>query len=164
VTPLTLDRLRELLEYDPATGDFRWLVNRGINNTKGRRAGTVNSRGYRVIEINEKAYREQRLAWFYVTGKWPEHEIDHRDRDRQNNRFSNLREATRSENTRNKVCKKSGRTGIRGVTQRENGKFRAIITVHQRRIHLGTYNTKEEAQAAYIFAAINLHGDFARVE
>jgi hypothetical protein len=162
MTPLTVERLKELLSYDPETGEFHWRVDRGHNARQGQRAGTINAKGYRVIEIDSKAHREHRLAWLYVTGKWPEHEIDHRDLDKLNNRFDNLRPATRSQNTCNKPVETRSSTGVRGVTRRENGKFRAIITVQRKRIHLGTFDTLPLAHMAYIEAAVEHHGPFAR--
>jgi hypothetical protein len=164
VTSLTAEKLREILEYDQETGVFTWAVKRGNYHVQGKRAGTVNSRGYRVIEIDGKAYREQRLAWLYVTGEWPEHEIDHRDLDKTNNRFSNLRQATRRQNTCNKSVQKNSKTGVRGVNRRDNGKFRAYVCVLGKRINVGQYDTIEEAQAAYVAAAREHHGEFARFE
>jgi len=161
---LTVERLKELLAYDATTGEFHWIDDRGNNRMKGKRAGTVNSRGYRVIEIDSKAHREHRLAWLYVTGNWPEHELDHRDLNKLNNRFDNLRPATRSQNTSNKPVQKNSKTGVRGVNRRENGKFRAYVGVHGKRINVGQYDTIEEAQAAYVAAAREYHGEFARVE
>jgi hypothetical protein len=162
MTPLTVERLKELLSYDPESGEFHWLVDRGKNANKGKRAGTVNSKGYRVIQIDGKTLREHRLAWLYVTGSWPEHEVDHRDLDKLNNRFDNLRPATRSQNTSNKIVQANSLTGVRGVNRRENGKYRAYIAVKGKRINLGTFDTLPLAHMAYIKAAVEHHGEFAR--
>lgn len=162
MTPLTVERLRELLSYNPETGEFHWVDDRGNNRMKGKRAGTVNAKGYRVIEIDGKAHREHRLAWLYVTGDWPEQEIDHRDLNKLNNRFDNLRPATRSQNTSNKVVQKNSRTGVRGVNLRENGKFRVSVGVNGKRINVGTFDTLPQAHMAYIRAAVEHHGEFAR--
>jgi hypothetical protein len=157
----TAEYVRSLLDYDPQTGVFRWRCNRGLKNVGGKRAGTVTARGYRVIEIAGKTHREQRLAWLFATGHWPSGEVDHRDRDRSNNKLDNLRLATRSQNTTNKAVQKSSQTGIKGVNRRENGTFRAYLSAQGRRINLGTFRTAEEARSAYLEAAKLHHGEFA---
>lgn len=94
--------LLSVLAYDPATGIFRWRTKRGPNGDPHRHAGYVMADiGYRLIHLNYKKYLAHRLAWFYVHGEWPEHEIDHINRDRADNRISNLRLATRTLNSWN---------------------------------------------------------------
>jgi hypothetical protein len=99
--PLTHDRLRELLSYDPETGGFVWLqtVGRAVAGTPA--CPSKSRDGYARICIGRRMYAQHRLAWFYVNGQWPEGEIDHRDRDRTNNRFGNLRLASRKQNAEN---------------------------------------------------------------
>jgi hypothetical protein len=101
LSELTRRRLRELIDYDPATGAFSWRVSRQRVNA-GDRAGTLSVYGYRVICIDGACYRGGRLAWFYVRGRWPREQIDHRDRDRANDRFENLRLATQLLNNQNR--------------------------------------------------------------
>ena len=96
---LSHERLKEVLEYDPGTGISTWLVDRTGTARAGARAGCIHkSSGYRVIRIDGKLYREHRVIFFWMTGKWPDKEVDHRDLDKSNNRWHNLREATRSQN------------------------------------------------------------------
>lgn len=89
-----------------------------------------------------------------MTGEWPEKEIDHKDTNRLNNKWSNLREATASENMRNRKVKSDNQTGVKGVCVAPNGKFRVYL-------QLGTFDTIEEAKRVYDEAALKLHGEFA---
>ena len=94
---LTHERLLQLLTYDPVTGVFRWRYSRR-GCSAGAVAGRVKPDGYRQIMLDSRAYYAQRLALFYVTGEWPEREVDHKDGCRDNNAWSNLRDATRRQN------------------------------------------------------------------
>ncbi len=90
--------------------------------------------------------------------------VDHINGDKGDNRIANLRLATDSENSCHRPKKSDNISGCKGVYQRENGKYRAVITSKKQRISLGTFNTKEEAYAAYCEAARRLHGKFARFD
>jgi hypothetical protein len=101
---LTWELLRTELHYDPETGKWTWLTHR-----KGRRRagpGTTykqkNGYWFRSIKLFGKSYKTSRLAYFYMTGAWPENEIDHEDRDPLNDRWLNLRPATRQQNNANR--------------------------------------------------------------
>ena len=157
-------RLCELLEYDSATGDFRWLkrINRSIHVDDV--AGTLETGGYRRITIKGRTYGAHQLAWFYVTGKWRSGLIDHRDGDRSNNRWDNLRRATGSQNSANRRRHRNNKSGFKGVMQTESGRWRAGIHKNGRNQHLGIFATPQEAHAAYVAAARELFGEFARAE
>lgn len=99
---LTRERLSEVLEYDAIVGEFRWKKPTSPRMRVGSVAGTINHDGYRVIAIDREHFRAGRLAWFYTHGRWPEPEIDHINRIRLDDRIDNLREATRSEQLRNR--------------------------------------------------------------
>jgi hypothetical protein len=161
---LTVGRLRELLHYDPETGIFTWIGrSRGSNIVLGTPAGTSEgSDGYIRIGIDGKQYRAHRLAWLYMTGEWPSEEVDHEHGDRADNRWEKIREATRVQNMRNKTLYKNNFTKMKGVGRIGN-KFRARITVDGKTIHLGCYDTKEEASAVYAEASAKFFGEFARV-
>jgi HNH endonuclease len=99
---LTQERLRSLLDYDPATGAFTWLVDRrGRFARKGARAGTINGNGYRQISIDCVIYPCARLAVLWMTGRWPKRLVDHHNRDKIDDRWDNLRPATYSQNGAN---------------------------------------------------------------
>lgn len=150
---LTQSRLKHLLNYDPETGDWTWL-NPPNHNTrlKGQLAGNRRADGYLLIRIMGRAYYSGRLAWFYMTGEWPE-EIDHRDRDPSNDRWSNLREATSSLNKYNR----SDDGSLRGVYR--SGKGWWVMVGHGN--YLGIFDTLEEAIIARDAEALRLAGDFA---
>lgn len=151
-------RVRELLSYDPETGVLTWRVSRGP--AAGTVAGNPNVRGYVPVMVDGTQFRAHRLAWLLATGDDPgPSEIDHRDGDRSNNRMDNLRLASRVENTRNR--KPTGRY-LKGVERTPSGRYRAKIYVNHH-IHLGMFDTEEEAHAAYVAAAHHHFGEFANV-
>jgi hypothetical protein len=155
---LTAQRLREVIRYSPEIGEFRWSVGRrGI--AKGSLAGSPNGHGYLRITIDGKRYCAHRLAWLFMTGKWPAHDIDHINGDRSDNRFSNLREATRAENMQNIGPRQRQNTsGLTGVSPcKITGKWLASITVDRRSIYIGRFATKEEARAAFLSKKATLH-------
>ena len=157
---LTQQRLRELLDYDAETGEFRWRVSQGGKAKAGDKAGCRQPRGYWKIRIDGKDYRPHRLAFLYAHGRFPSQDIDHRNGIRHDNRLSNLREATRSENLANGKVR---RLGLKGVHfHKRQGKWQAQIQKNGKNFHLGTFDTELEAHAAYVQAANQLHGEFAR--
>jgi hypothetical protein len=164
---LDLDRLHEVLDYDPETGHLTWRV--GNHGRKpGKRAGCVKSRGYRKISIDGKSYPASNLAWFHFYGVVPENLIDHKNLDKADDSIENLREATPSQNARNQGRNSANTTGFKGVAvfnkQWNRAHFRAHIRVEGRRVFLGLFHTVEEAYAAYCKKAREVHGEFARVE
>jgi len=159
--PLTHERLLELLSYDPITGVFQWRPGIKRRNPYSGRAGAgcIDTSGYIVIRIDYQLYYGHRLAWFYINGEWPEGLIDHRNRDRADNSWANLRLATDKQNTFNRGPDKRNQSGFKGVCRSMSGKWRA--TINNR--HLGVFSTPEEAFAAYEKAAIELHGEYAGI-
>ncbi len=159
---LTQERLKELLSYDPVTGDFTWLVDRkGVR--AGDRAGGVCPLGYVSLQVDRKRYLAHRLAWLYVNGAWPAGMIDHKDRNRSNNVFSNLREATYAENNINSPARPNNALGIKGVHRLKypNRPFLAQIKINGDVKRIGRFDTAEEAGAAYQAAARMHFGEFA---
>jgi hypothetical protein len=111
---LTQDRLKEVLDYDPATGVFTWIKPRnGV--TVGDEAGGLSKDGYRHLCLDKKQWKSHRLAWLYVHGEWPKGEIDHINRVRDDNRMENLRVVTPQQNKMNHGGHKRNRSGITGV-------------------------------------------------
>lgn len=157
----TLFGLGLSVQYDAKTGHFKW-TDRPSNRVKiGDRAGTVNTAGYRVITIKGKPFYEHRLAWFVHYGEWPAQEIDHINGDRSDNRIANLRCATHSQNSCNKLRK--NKHGYMGVYRRSNGKYRSRIKIGNRIVNLGTFDTAKAAHLAYERAKPKAHGPFARM-
>jgi hypothetical protein len=161
---IELGKLREFLCYDPLSGQFIWLCHRG-RSKYGKAAGSIqtkNGKKYWFISIGGRAYRAHRLAWFYMTGQWPE-EIDHIDGDGLNNSWANLRTATRSQNMANARKQKNNSTGYKGVTfNRRTRKFTAKIKSGSRQKYLGEFFTAKDAHVAYCAAAKKQFGEFAR--
>lgn len=161
---LTLARLRELLHYEPETGVFTWRVDRTAGVKAGDVAGrgNVNSSGYQRIRVQKRLYPAHRLAWFYMTGSWPEHEIDHRNGKRADNRWGNLRDvddATNCQNTHG--VRRDNQVGLSGVGKKANGRFYARIRTNGRLQHLGRFDTAQEAHDAYLAAKRQQHAGFA---
>lgn len=160
---LTADAVRQLLDYDQATGVFRWRVQRGGRAAPGTVAGTPDDRGATIIRIGKRHFKAHRLAWLHVHGEWPSLDVDHIDGNPANNAISNLRLATMAQNLANAKRRKDNIVGLKGVSPRCDGKaFRARIAIGGRQLHLGSFPTAEEAHAAYMAAAERLFGEFAR--
>ena len=153
---LTVERLRVVLDYDPNTGLFWWKA-RGKGRNFDNPAGWHRERGYRCIEIDWEQYRAHRLAWLFVHGEWPPDQIDHINGVKDDNRIANLRAANNSQNQINTPGRSA--SGCRGVCK-SGQKWSAAISVIGKMKWLGTFDTKEEAAAAYGAAAENLHGEF----
>src|SRR5215467_13054369 len=98
---LTHTRLRQVLNYNPKTGVFRWRINKRGHARKGNRAGTITASGYRQIKLDQECFSAGPLAIFWMTGRWPKVIADHINMVRDENRWSNLREATHSQNHAN---------------------------------------------------------------
>jgi hypothetical protein len=156
-------RLRELLQYDAETGEFRWLKQMSRKIRAGDLAGTLTGDRYCKITIKGRQYRAHQLAWLYVTGEWCPLMIDHRDGDPLNNRWDNLRRATRSQNNANRGPHRNNACGLKGVSRNRSG-WRATIHKNRRRHYLGIFRTPQAAHAAYEAAARKLFGEFARTE
>lgn len=153
---LTADQLREYLDYDPATGEFR------RNNPKQRVLGSVTKKGYVRITLQGQHMRAHRLAFLYMEGRWPKDLMDHINGDRSDNRWENLREANCCQNSRNRKLDCQNTTGFKGVVFCcRNKKYRSRIKINGVRKELGWFKTPEEAHAAYCQAAQEYHGDFA---
>lgn len=138
---LTQQELKRQLHYDPITGIFTWLIH--TRNTKiGQVAGYI-QRGYRRIGIDEHQYPASQLACLYMTGAFPKTEMDHINRDRNDDRWENLRDVTRQFNLYNTKRKKNA-TGFSGV-QPKRGKYSARLRINGAREHLGVFNSPKEA-------------------
>lgn len=165
--------LRSMLHYDPETGVFTWLPRRdrmGRRNT--RFAGKVAGNTYRPPKAKSEyvsicvlnwPFAAHRLAFLYMTGEWPLGQADHEDLNGLNNRWSNLRDATKAQNMSNTSAPKTNRTGFKGVCF-DNGKSRFLAQIRHngKSIFIGRYRTAEEAHAAYCQKATELRGEFAR--
>ena len=160
VTVLTVERLRELLDYDPEKGVFTWHAKRRGQKSNGI-AGSLTRYGYRSIMIDGRMYRASRLAWLYVHGEWPEKIIDHINGVRDDDRIVNLRPANYAENAANRRQAKNCASGYRGVCwHKPRSKWQVRIKIDGKLKHLGTFDHIEEAVAVYDNAATAAFGEF----
>jgi len=157
---ITAQKLLELLSYQPDTGLFLWRVRRtgAFVREVGDIAGRVN-KGRIEISLLGKRYQTHRLAWLYMTGNWPEVEIDHVDGNPMNNRFSNLRDVSHKTNLENQRKAQSHNSSAKylGVSAASHGGFRARIKNNGKEIYLGCFKTQEEARDAYLSAKRQIH-------
>jgi hypothetical protein len=153
---ITQARLKELLHYDPDTGVFTYRVTSRWY-TAGGVAGGLTPVGYRTIGIDRKGHLAHRLAVLYMTGAMPPSDVDHVNGVKSDNRWRNLRVATRGENQQNiRGPRGHNKTGLLGV-RLWRGKFRAQIVHAGKQFYLGCFSTPEEAHAAYLKAKAELH-------
>ena len=153
------DMVRDALRYEQETGLFRWRISHG-NRRRGQIAGHIDDQGRPKIQVNGERFLQSRLAWYWMKGAWPNAEIDHINENQADNRWCNLREATRSENECNKSLKSNNTSGIKGV-RKVGGRWRAEIMKDGKAKHIGYFDTSEAARQAYLDSADKLHGEFA---
>lgn len=158
---VTREELVKLLSYDPGTGVFRWIAPKRYG-LLGKIAGTEQN-GYVLIRINRTGYLAHRLAWLYMRGEFPCAVLDHINRDGLDNRISNLRLASISQNTENKSKSKLNKSGHLGVYP-VGRKFAAKITKDHKPHYLGMFDTAERASEAYKQAKKNYHTFNPRME
>lgn len=153
--------LRHYFRYDQETGLLYWTNAQKCE--RGNIAGTIDPNKHIRVRIGNRRWMAQRIIWQIVYGYEPENHIDHIDGDWMNNRLSNLREATHDNNMRNikKNCR--NKSGAKGVTLTPSGKFMANITYMAQVFYIGIFDTLDEAAHMYNKFAIQLHGEFARL-
>lgn len=157
---VSIDRLREVLSYNPETGKLTWRVRMSQRVKSGDEAGSLGVDGYVHICVDGRRMRAHRVIFAIMKGYWPKLDVEHEDLDKTNNRWLNLREANDSQNHANTRAR--GKVGLKGVSQ-HRGSFQARIKINGRDIYLGTFKTAKAAHAAYVVKAKELFGEFARV-
>lgn len=156
--------LKQILSYDCESGVFTWLRPKPNQVLAGTEAGWIEPSGYRRISIRGKNYQAHRLAWLYMTGELPVGQVDHRNLNKSDNRWCNLRLATNSQNQANRPASKRSSSGCKGVYWHKRiRKWQASIMVGGRLRCLGYRENQAEAVSLYAAAAKEYFGEFARV-
>lgn len=141
--------VRELFDYCPNTGALTWKRAKGGRGKAGQQVGWLHSNGRREVGVDGKHYFAHRLIWVWMTGNWPNGEIDHKNHLPDDNRWENLRDVVKVENGRNLPLKKNNKSGVNGVFwSRGRRKWMAQITLEGKPRHVGCFATLEEAAAA----------------
>lgn len=152
---ITAEEARQLFSYNPETGDLVWRVSPNNRVPVGHVVRAKDGGGYYHVKVRGIIYKAHRVAWLIVTGRWPVNLLDHINRDRADNRLSNLREATYTQNQYNRS------QPFVGVTYRRNrNAYVARITVDGVRKYLGYFKTKQEAEEVYSQAVTAHYGEF----
>lgn len=167
-TKISIDRVKELLQYEAETGNLIWKEDIFCGRGKGRPvvrkgdiAGYLNPQGYLEVGIDSYIYKGHTLSFVINHGRWPVARLDHRDQNKSNNRIDNLREVTATENSQN--CHQPNETPKRTSSSRgvywdkSTGFWRAKITANKKTLYLGSFRSEEEAAKVYVEAKNKLH-------
>lgn len=156
------ERLHELFSYEPNTGCLRWRISRG-KASAGSFAGSRTDDGYLRIGINGIYFYAHRIIWSIMTGSDPGDLVDHRDTDKSNDAWENLRLATDAQNNQNRGSDKRNASGVKGITWNSfYGKWQAQIWANKKKVDFGRFDTVEDAAKAIAGKREELHGEFAR--
>jgi hypothetical protein len=167
---ITQERLMELVSYDPLSGRFCWIKTAGNRSPSGSPITAKSKYGYVRVGIDGRRYLAHRLAFLYVLGVFPDHEVDHINNNRADNSWANLRPAMRVQNARNLSISSRNTSGFVGVClDKRRGLFRAYVRHNKRQMWLGYFASVDAAVAARRNAAHLVYGEFspsndARVE
>lgn len=152
---ITYERLHEVLDYNPETGVFRWKKIKHNYINDGDVAGCLDKSGYVYICFKGKNLLAHRLAFLYMEGYLPENDVDHINRNRSDNRWSNLREVSRSCNIKNRGKQRNNTSGVTGVCwHKTTSKWTARIQDGKRTIFLGYFDSIIHAAKARFLAEL----------
>ena len=156
---ITQAELKTLVDYNPVTGIFTHKKSYyGSGGKVGRPAGSLCSKGYVIIRLNKKNYKAHRLAFLYMTGKFPENQVDHINGNKSDNSWENLRAATQSEN----MCNIPSKDIVRGVYfNKKTQKWVVSISKNNVRYNIGSFTDLELAELVAIEAKDKYHKEFA---
>lgn len=147
MSDLTVERLKEVLRYEPETGLFWWKVKTSKRTNLTKPAGSNHNAGYYKIGIDGNVYLSHRLAWLYMTGKWPEYDIDHINGNKKDNRIENLRDIPHQMNGGNRrILNKNNTTGSQNIYfDKYRCKYVVEMYVAGKKKHFGRFDSLEEA-------------------
>lgn len=159
---ISVHDLRDYLDYDKNNGLFKWKKKSGLKVRIGSVAGTLHPSGYIKIAILGKKYSAHKLAWLYVNGYYPTKVVDHINGIKSDNRISNLRECTKTQNEWNRGLNKNNTSGVKNVSMnKEKKKWHVQIKTDGKRVYSKYFKSFEDAKLAAIEARIKFHGEFA---
>jgi hypothetical protein len=153
--------LREIFNYDPVTGVLTYAKDMPRRGKVGDVCGGVNSRGYRRVSVRGVSCPAHVVIWLWMTGSLPKEDIDHIDGNRSNNSWDNLRSASRSQNLMNQGVKFNNTSGFKGVCSRGNS-HSVRFRINGKVVHIGSFNTAEEAASVYDQEVVKHQGVFAK--
>lgn len=143
------ERIMDVIKYNPSTGLFMWKKRPNSRCHEGWFAGSKCSAGYTQVCVFGNRMTGHQVAWLIYYGSVPRYEIDHKNRDKSDNRISNLRDISHIKNSRNRNRSKLNTSGYTGVYfSKSENKWNASIHVDYRKINLGRFSTREEAIVA----------------
>lgn len=152
----------DVIDYDAATGVFRWRADRRNGAKAGDPAGYLDECGYRRIQIDGRTYKAHRLALLIVNGKEPTQQVDHINGDKGDNRLCNLREVSNAENQQNvRKPRSNNKSGVLGVMRTRGNRYAAHIWSGGAQRYLGTFDSAEMAHQCYLMAKSQLHKGYA---
>ena len=161
---LTQERVRDLFEYNTSTGNLSWRISMPPRGRVGAIAGFMDDQKRIKIGINGQEYFAHRIIWLWMNGAWPTYEVDHINEIKSDNSWTNLREATSSQNHRNRGRPRNNKTGYKGVCF-DNTRKKYIATINvlvngkKKQFWLGAHSTPEAAYEAYKAGAKKIHGE-----
>lgn len=161
---LSAELVRELFDCDPKSGALYWRARSNSRVKAGALAGHFQPRtGYICVTIKGQKYRAHRLIWLHVYGRWPDGELDHINNNRIDNRISNLRPATPSQNKWNLTRPSHNTSGQKGISwDKRSNKWLVCLQKHGIRKHIGLFSCMEDAVLARDAAVNKWHGEFGK--
>jgi len=144
---LTQERVKEIFDYNPISGDLIRTKLIGSKSKLGPIRTLVLGRYYQV-GIDAKKYYVHRIIWLWIFGYLPD-EIDHLNHRGTDNRIVNLRDANHRENVTNQAMSKSNKSGVTGVHYRKDREmWEAYIKFKYVKKNLGLFKCKQDAITA----------------
>ncbi|MBK8772319.1 MAG: HNH endonuclease [Rhizobiales bacterium] len=158
---ITIEEVNRMVSYCPVTGKLFWKINKQNSGGIGSECGRTNSAGYRRVVLHGCELKAHQVVWMLHHGEWPSGIVDHANSNKSDNRIENLRLATKAQNAANRKSNSNNTTGVSGVTfHKPTRKWVARIGLNMKRIHIGSFEKKDDAVKAYMAVSANYRGEF----
>lgn len=161
---VTADRLKEVLDYDQDTGFFTWKIRTAHRVQVGDRAGCKSRLGYILIRVDNVLMKAQRIALIMEGVDLSGLEVDHIDGDPSNNARANLRAVTHHQNMRNSKKRVTSFTSKWKGVSKMGRQWQARIYIDGKNVLVGRFRDERDAAEAYMFAALEHFGEYARLQ